>query len=200
MRPSLRRVCWSESFEQFLMILCQIACIAKNHVIGKNQKLPWHLPEDLSFFKRATYNHPLIMGRRTFQSLPRMLPGRPHIVISTSESLSSEVKVVSSLESAIEEARRIWQEASLAFVIGGQSVFSAAMPYSDFLLLTRLHDTYEGDCVFPDIPKYFSIEGRDEGCHSQYARYVYKNTRLDSKLKALPSRILRNFRLDCHSA
>ena len=124
-----------------------IAAVAKNGVIGANGKLPWHLPEDLKHFKKLTLNHPIIMGRRTWESFPKPLPGREHIVISRRPGFAAPgASVASSLEGAV----ALCAGESVAFVIGGAAVYAAALPLADGLILTEIDADYEGDTRFPD--------------------------------------------------
>jgi len=124
-----------------------IAAVAKNGVIGANGKLPWHLPEDLKHFKKLTLNHPIIMGRRTWESFPKPLPGREHIVISRRPGFAAPgASVASSLEGAV----ALCTGESVAFVIGGAEVYAAALPLADGLILTEIDADYEGDTRFPD--------------------------------------------------
>ncbi len=128
--------------------LCLIAAVARNGVIGRGGKLPWHLRADLRRFKQLTTGHPLIMGRRTFESIGRPLPGRRSIVLSrgaaTAQDLPPGVLVAADLAEALALAR----DASRDFVAGGASVFAAALPRADVLYLTRVEADVLGDVVF----------------------------------------------------
>ena len=124
-----------------------IAAVAKNGVIGTNGKLPWHLAEDMKHFKRLTLNHPIIMGRRTWESLAKPLPDREHVVISRKPGFEAPgASVASSLEGAI----ALCAGEPVAFVIGGAEVYAAALPLADGLVLTEIHQDYAGDTRFPD--------------------------------------------------
>ena len=124
-----------------------IAAVAKNGVIGANGKLPWHLPEDLKHFKRLTLNHPIIMGRRTWESLRKPLPDREHIVISRKPGFAAPgASVAASLEGAV----ALCAGEPVVFVIGGAEVYAAALPLADGLVLTEIDRDYEGDTRFPD--------------------------------------------------
>ena len=127
---------------------------AENGVIGNNNALPWYLPEDLRYFKRVTMGKPIIMGRKTFESIGRPLPGRTNIVITRNTTLQVEgVKVVYSLDEALELAASIalLDGAQEAVVIGGAQIYQAAIPGADRLYLTKVHANVEGDAVMPDI-------------------------------------------------
>lgn len=123
-----------------------IAAVAKNGVIGARGKLPWHLPEDLQHFKKLTLGHPIIMGRRTWESLGRPLPGRESIVITRKAGYTAPgASVAASLEAAI----ALCAGEPVAFVIGGAEIYAAALPLADGLVLTEIDLDYEGDARFP---------------------------------------------------
>lgn len=127
-----------------------VAAVASNGVIGAWGKLPWHLPEDLQHFKALTYGHPVIMGRRTWDSLGKPLPGRNNIVLTRSQGFEAPgASVVCSLEAAL----ILCTEAPVAFVIGGADLYAAALAYADVLLLTEIQRDYEGDARFPDLDR-----------------------------------------------
>ena len=124
-----------------------IAAVAKNGVIGANGKLPWHLSEDLKHFKRLTLHHPIIMGRRTWESFAKPLPNREHIVISRQPGFAAPgASVASSLQGAI----ALCAGEPVVFVIGGAEIYAAALPLADGLVLTEIDRDYEGDRRFPD--------------------------------------------------
>ena len=130
------------------MDIVLIAAMSANRVIGKDGRTPWHIPEELAFFKTTTMGHPLIMGRTTFESLPFPLPGRRNIVLSRNPSFQPEgAEMVSTLEKALE----LCNGANIVFVIGGAQVFSVAMPVATGILLSVLDRTVDGDATFPEI-------------------------------------------------
>jgi dihydrofolate reductase len=125
-----------------------VAAIARNGVIGARGKLPWHLPEDLQHFKRLTLGHPVIMGRRTWESLGgRPLPGRENIVVSRRPGYEA---AGASVASSVEAAIALCAGEPLAFGIGGTEIFAATLPLADGLVLTEIDRDYEGDTRFPD--------------------------------------------------
>jgi dihydrofolate reductase len=133
------------------MKLAIIAALSlPNRVIGREGKLPWHLSEDLKRFKRLTLGHPVIMGRKTYESLPKKpLPGRPNIVISRNgEFHAPEATVCSSLKQAVGE---LAADHGLAYVIGGASLFAEALAVAEGLHLTLIHQDFPGDAFFPEI-------------------------------------------------
>lgn len=124
-----------------------VAAVAKNGVIGAGGNLPWRLPEDLRHFKKLTLGHPVIMGRRTWESLGKPLPGRENIVISRKSGFEAPgASVAASLEAAI----ALCAGEPVAFVIGGAEIYAAALPLADGLALTEIQRNYEGDTRFPE--------------------------------------------------
>jgi dihydrofolate reductase len=130
------------------MRLSIIVAISENNAIGRGNALPWRLPADLRRFKERTLGHALIMGRRTYESLGRTLPGRTSIVITKSDLASPGVFVVRSFDEALQKAREI--EPEEAFVIGGRAVFAAALPVAERLYVTFVHAQVAGDVFFPE--------------------------------------------------
>lgn len=132
------------------MKIALIAALAKNRVIGKDNDMPWHIPEDLRFFKRSTLGKPMIMGRKTFESLPGLLPKRRHIVVSRQADLVLEgAETVSSLEAACALAAE--DNAAEIMVIGGAQLYELALPKASRLYLTYIHESFEGDTFFPEF-------------------------------------------------
>jgi dihydrofolate reductase len=124
-----------------------VAAVAKNGVIGARGKLPWHLPEDLQHFKKLTLGHPILMGRRTWESLGKPLPGRENIVISRKPGFEAPgASVAASVEGAI----ALCMGEPVAFVIGGAGIYAASLPLADGLVLTEIDRDYAGDTRFPD--------------------------------------------------
>jgi dihydrofolate reductase len=130
-----------------------IVAMANNRVIGRNNALPWHLSEDLKYFKRVTLGKPVIMGRKTFESIGRPLPGRANIVVSRSGFVADNVQVVGSLEAALELAGAIAEVdgASEIMVIGGAQLYAHAIPLAQRLYLTLVDAEIEGDAWFPEL-------------------------------------------------
>ncbi|MDS0261152.1 dihydrofolate reductase [Haloarcula sp. S1CR25-12] len=136
------------------MRLSLVAAVAANGVIGADREMPWHYPEDLAHFRETTVGHPVVMGRRTFESIAAdlggPLPDRQSIVLtSRPESLSDTVTAVSSLSEALEAVRA--HDAETAYVVGGGSVYRQFLPEADELVLTELDEPYEGDTTFPTV-------------------------------------------------
>jgi len=136
------------------MKIVLIAAFAQNRVVGINNTLPWHLPEDLKYFKRTTSGKAIIMGRKTYDSIGRPLPNRTNIVISRNSDFQADgVRVVASLEAAIELAKEVnfINDVKEVMVIGGASIYEAALPMADRLYLTHVHAEIEGDAYFPEV-------------------------------------------------
>lgn len=134
--------------------LAVIVAAAENGVIGRNNALPWHLVEDLRYFKRATMGKPIVMGRKTYESIGRPLPGRTNIVITRQKDYRAEgVRVVASLDEALVLAEQVAliDGAGELMVIGGAEIYAAALPRADRLYLTEVHAEVEGDAVLPPI-------------------------------------------------
>lgn len=129
------------------MIISMISAMSKGRVIGLNGTMPWHLPADLANFKRITMGSPVIMGRKTYDSIGMPLPGRKNIVLSRSDGFSIKgCDVVSDLDSALELAN----DENQIFIIGGQQLYQQALPLAQRLYLTHIDAQFEGDTFFPD--------------------------------------------------
>ncbi|MCO8161731.1 dihydrofolate reductase [Pseudomonas sp. 21LCFQ010] len=134
--------------------LSLIAAMAENRVIGIDNSMPWHLPGDFKYFKATTLGKPVIMGRKTWDSLGRPLPGRLNLVVSRQRDLHLDgAEVFSSLEAAVERAEQWAQEQGVTEVmlIGGQQLYAQGLPHADRLYLTRIELSIEGDAWFPEF-------------------------------------------------
>lgn len=152
------------------MKLSLIVALAQNHVIGRDNKLPWYLPNDLKYFKQVTLGKPVIMGRKTYESIGKPLPGRTNIIITRQADYqpagaTDSVKVVSSLDDARELAENITlidgqQE---AMIIGGAEIYTLALPLVDRMYLTEVHAEVEGDAYFPEFERHgwHQVAGED---------------------------------------
>lgn len=128
-----------------------IAAMADQRVIGKDNQMPWHMPADLQHFKKVTLGKPVVMGRLTYESIGRPLPGRLNIVVSRNSELSIEgVTVVSS----IEQAKAVAGDVDELMVIGGAKIYQQCLPMADRLYLTHIDLSVEGDAHFPDYQQY----------------------------------------------
>ncbi len=125
-----------------------IAALSRNRVIGRDNTLPWHLPEDLRHFKALTMGHHIVMGRKTYESLGRLLPGRTTVIVTRNPEYRIEgAIVVTSLQQALEVCRG---EAEI-FIIGGAELYGQALPLTDHLYLTEIDAEFEGDVHFPQL-------------------------------------------------
>jgi dihydrofolate reductase len=132
------------------MMISLLVAAAENNVIGKDNQLPWHLPGDLQYFKNQTWGMPILMGRKTFESIGRALPGRKSIVITRSAGWQHpNVDVVHSIEEAVEKAAKYGVKE--IFVIGGAEIFATAFDQARRIYLTRVHHSFEGDVYFPEV-------------------------------------------------
>ncbi len=129
-------------------MIIMIAAAAENNALGKNNELVWHLPNDFKRFKSLTTGHYIIMGRKTFESFPKPLPNRTHIVISRQADYKPAGCIV---VKSILEALAICPKNEDSFIIGGGEIYKLALQYSDKIELTRVHHNFEADAFFPEI-------------------------------------------------
>ena len=139
-----------------------IVAIAENYAIGKNNELLWHLPEDLKRFKRITSGHSIVMGKRTYESLPlQPLPNRTNIVIT--DDINDRFEGCT-MAYSIEEALKFCKKDEESFIIGGGMVYRQFLPLADKLYITRVHAHFEADTFFPEIdPSTWEEEAREDG-------------------------------------
>lgn len=130
------------------MTISIIAAVAENNVIGKNNKLIWHLPADLKYFKNITLGHSIIMGRKTFESVGKPLPGRKNVIITRQKQYSAtDCYVVGSLNEAIE----LTKSENEVFIVGGAEVYNLSLPFVHKMYLTKIHQKFDGDTFFPEF-------------------------------------------------
>lgn len=148
-----------------------IAAVARNGVIGARGKLPWHLPEDLKHFRKLTLGHPVIMGRRTWESLGKPLAGRENIVVSRKAGFAAPG---ASAAATLAGAVALCSGEALAFVIGGAELYAAALPLADGLVLTEIDADYAGDTRFPDWDrKGWRVSQKETHTSGQGVRYDF---------------------------
>lgn len=167
------------------MKLSLIVAMAQNRVIGRNNNLPWYLPQDLKYFKAVTMGKPIIMGRKTYDSIGKPLPGRPNIVITRNTDWQAEgVSVVHSLEQALELGESLVEinGGDELMLIGGAQLYTTALPQTDRLYLTQVHAEVEGDAYFPefDLGQWQEI-GREDFAADGPNPYDYSFLVLDKK-------------------
>ena len=140
------------------MRLSLIVAMAKNRTIGLDGAMPWHIPEDLKFFKRVTMGHPVIMGRKTYQSIGTALPGRTNIVVTRNKDFeAADADVVHDLSEALTKAKateELWRPdggREEIFVIGGADIYGQALPEAQRIYMTEVHQELPGDAFFPEL-------------------------------------------------
>ena len=134
------------------MTTSHLVAASENNVIGKNDQLPWSLPNDFKFFKNKTWGMPVIMGRNTFTALGNILPGRFNIVVTTQPGWNKEgVIVAHTIEEAIDKAKQT--DCKEIFIIGGGKIFAQTIDLIDRIYITRVHTTVEGDTFYPSIDR-----------------------------------------------
>ena len=151
-----------------------IVAISDNNAIGKNNELLWHISEDLRFFRRTTLGWPVIMGRKTFESIGRALPGRVNVVISRGFTTGEDVEVVGSLEEAFATAESTNLEK--CFVMGGGQIYAQALELADRLVVTHVHTVIEdADTFFPPIdPQVWAVAQRSELFTDEETGYTFE--------------------------
>ena len=165
-----------------------LAAVARDGVIGRDGGIPWHLPEDVARFKALTTGHTVVMGRRTWESLPdrfRPLPGRRNVVVTRDPAWRAPG---AERAGSVDEALRVLAGEDVVFVIGGAEIYAAALPYADELLLTEIEEAVAGDTFFPewDREAYAEVsrEAHTAADGRRFAFAVYE--RLDSDGRARP--------------
>ena len=151
-----------------------IVAISDNNAIGRNNELLWHISEDLRFFRRTTLGWPVIMGRKTFESIGRALPGRVNVVISRGFTTGEDVEVVGSLEEAFATAESTNLEK--CFVMGGGQIYAQALEMADRLVVTHVHTIIEdADTFFPPIdPEVWEVAQRSELFTDEETGYTFE--------------------------
>ena len=160
-------------------MLSIIVAIANDNVIGKDNKLIWHLPEDLKRFKEITSGHKIIMGRKTFESLGRILPNRKHIILCNDMEMNIEDENVEILEDISMLDKYISTEEE-CFVIGGATIYKLLMPYANKMYITKINQDFEGDVYFPEIKeeeweeisKQKGLKNEDNPFDYEYITYI----------------------------
>jgi dihydrofolate reductase len=149
-------------------MISMIACMARNRVIGKDNQMPWHLPEDLKFFKRTTLGYPVVMGRSTYESIGQALPGRENIILTRDRRFTADqCRVVHSVEDVLQLKKDL-------FIIGGAATYEQFMPYADRLYITIIDQDFEGDTFFPYIdPEEWQLVEQVPGSKNEKNPYDY---------------------------
>ncbi len=158
-----------------------IVALSKNKVIGKNNKLIWHLPQDLKRFKKLTLNHVVIMGRKTFESIGKALPNRTNIVITRNKlykTPNNKVIICDSLKKALQVGKK--HEKKELFIIGGGQIYSQAIDFADKLYLTVINKKFKGDVFFPDFSKFKKVVFRKK---NSFKDFTYEFLELEREEK-----------------
>jgi dihydrofolate reductase len=153
------------------MNLSIIVALSENNVVGINNQLPWHLSADLKRVKALTMGHHLIMGRKTFESIGKPLPGRTNVIITRNNNYHADgITVVSSLNEALEKAK----DDNEAFIFGGGEIFREALPVVNKIYMTRIHQNFEGDTRFPELnPEEWKVISRQDFNSDEKNNYNY---------------------------
>ena len=155
-------------------MLSLIVAKAKNNVIGKDNQLIWHLPEDLKRFKRLTTGHTIIMGRKTFESLGRVLPNRHHVILCNDANMEIDDENVEILED-ISLLDKYIKDEEEHFVIGGATMYRLLMPYCTKMYITEINQEFEGDVSFPEINmNEWKVTEREKGLKDEKNPFDYE--------------------------
>jgi dihydrofolate reductase len=148
-----------------------IAAMDQNRLIGQNNDLPWRLPADLAYFKKVTMGQTIVMGRKTFESIGKPLPGRENVVVTSQEDYQADgVSIVHS----IEELLQLNKDGEELFVIGGAHLYEQTLPQADRLYLTEIQEEFEGDAYFPALDKReWELISKTEGIKDEKNPYLY---------------------------
>ena len=162
------------------MRVALVAAIAEGGVIGRDGALPWHISEDLQHFKKVTMGKPVVMGRKTYESIGKPLPGRSNIVVTRNLGLELDgVTVVHSLDEALRMAERF--RPTETFLIGGAELYQLALPKVDRMYLTRVHKKFDGDTFFPEFDRDEWLELEREDRFSEKAGLGYSFVTLERR-------------------
>lgn len=162
-------------------MIYMIAAISQNNQIGLHQKMPWHIPEDLNYFKRITSNHTVILGRKTLESIGRLLPNRHHIILTHDSNFNLSHFPISDSSTAeiahsISEVISHFPKDTPCFVIGGGEIYKAFLPYAEKLYLTLIDKQVQGDTSFPDFEQDFKCIASTPGQFLTEDGYSYAFT------------------------
>lgn len=154
-------------------MLSLIVAMDKNRVIGINNEMPWHLPNDLQYFKETTTGHTIVMGRKTFESLGRVLPNRKHIVLTRSQQeFPEEVLVLHHIDELLQYIKNHPNEK--VFLIGGGDLFQQMLPYVDKMFITEIDERFDGDIYFPSFdPSEWTLTSKETGPKNERNPYDY---------------------------
>ena len=152
-----------------------IAGMTKSRVIGKNNQLPWNIPEDLQNFKKHTLNKTILMGRKTYESIGRPLPKRNNVILSRTMPPQEGIHVVNNIPAAINLSKELNQD---LFIIGGSTIYKQVLPYANKMYLSYIKQEYEGDTYFPEFNQEdWEIESTEKFIEFEFKIYRRKNDR-----------------------
>ena len=152
------------------MIISLIAAMGRNKVIGKDKSLPWKLPEDMERFKELTANKPVVMGRKTFESIGRALPNRKNIVITRDKNYKAKgCTVVNSIKEALKTAKEAYE----IMIIGGAQIYQEFLPIANKMYITLIDKDFEGDAYFPEFDEAEWKEAKKEEHNNNDFKYVF---------------------------
>jgi len=173
------------------MEISLVVAMDENRVIGAHGTLPWRLPADLKHFKRVTMGHPIVMGRRTWESIGRALPGRTNIVVTRQAGFGAPgAVVVDSLEAA--KARAAEEDCEELMIIGGATLYEQAMPETSRIYLTEIHAEFEGDTYFPELNEdEWACVSREDREKDDKNPYDYSFLVLERLIEALPAPLVQ---------
>ena len=158
------------------MNIALIVAMSGDGTIGDKGKIPWHISDDLKRFKRLTMGHPIVMGRKTYESIGKPLPGRTNIVLTRSAHFIAPPGVLKfdSLDAALDHCRQQGEE--LVFIVGGSDVYKQALPHADQLFITEVHQRLTGDTKFPDYDRSQWIEvAREDAPDCSFVEYARRD-------------------------
>lgn len=154
------------------MIISLIAAVAKNNVLGKDNKIPWHLPADMAYFSKMTTGHHIVMGSNTYESIGRPLPNRTNIVLAKDRDYKAEgCVVVNSIEEATDYAKK--NEEKELMVCGGASVYKQFLPKADKVYLTEINAEFDGDVFFPELGPQWKLVSSEKHAPDEKNKYEY---------------------------
>jgi len=156
-------------------MLSYVVAVARNKVMGKDNKLPWDLPNDRKFFKQITLagTKTMIMGRKTFESLPKVLPGRKHIILTQNRNYKVDDENVQIIHNKDELLPYVYSDEEY-FVIGGAGIFKMLLPYTKRMYITEIHKDFEGDTYFPDYDQSeWEVKEKKEGIVDESNKYKH---------------------------
>lgn len=155
------------------MLSIIVAYTDKDRVIGLNGELPWKLPEDLNFFRQTTMNHTIIMGRKTFESLPKVLPGRKHIVLTRDRTYTVDDEMVKVEYNLDKVFKKLKYDKDEHFVIGGAEIYNYAIKYANKIYATVLYEKFDGDAHFPEVSDKYWVRDTASDIHVSKTGTVY---------------------------